>query len=323
MATFILFPGGQAIANATTGQLVNLTTNPAFPQAFVDVALLVDGAGDIFVLGSGADFVSAGIGVDNILGGDGGDTLSGGLGGDILQGGRGSDLLSGNGGNDTIYGSTAANSSGFGEPVAGDTMNGGAGNDSIVGTSGDDFINGGYGNDELDGYQGNNTIGGGGGADFILGFEGNEKLGGGEGNDFVFGDAGNDTIFGGGGSDRLYGGVGEDTLTGGAGADSYYFDAPINGSAAEFDTIVGFRAIDDRIILDAAVFSAIGANGPLARDAFHVGETATDAEDRIIYDRETGILYYDPDGTGDAFDIAFAELKNSPYITFNDFQVIS
>jgi Ca2+-binding RTX toxin-like protein len=46
---------------------------------------------------------------------------------------------------------------------------------------------------------------------------------------------------------------------------------------------------------------------------------AADASDRIIYETDTGILRYDPDGTGAAAAIAFAKIEGLPTMTNADF----
>jgi Ca2+-binding RTX toxin-like protein len=62
---------------------------------------------------------------------------------------------------------------------------------------------------------------------------------------------------------------------------------------------VGFEAGIDKIALDDAVFTGLTA-GALPDSAFHIGRFAGDADDRILYEAETGMLFYDPDGTGPA-----------------------
>jgi Ca2+-binding RTX toxin-like protein len=54
----------------------------------------------------------------------------------------------------------------------------------------------------------------------------------------------------------------------------------------------------------------LGVHGRLKADAFHRGKVAADAEDRVIYDRATGGLFYDADGTGAARPIKFAVIAN-------------
>ena len=71
------------------------------------------------------------------------------------------------------------------------------------------------------------------------------------------------------------------------------------------------------IYLDNAVFRKLGSGTlprpkTLTQDAFHIGKRAGDAEDRIIYDKGTGYLYYDPDGTGSAAQVRFAKLASWP-----------
>ena len=54
---------------------------------------------------------------------------------------------------------------------------------------------------------------------------------------------------------------------------------------------------DDRIWLDNAAFRAL-VNGALPAGSFHLGTSAADGDDYILYDQATGILRYDADGTG-------------------------
>ncbi len=92
----------------------------------------------------------------------------------------------------------------------------------------------------------------------------------------------------------LNGGRGNDTLTGGAGRDTF-----VIGAFAGIDKITDFRVVDDVIHLDNAAFVGL-ANGTLAASAFAASLTgqAADATDRILYETDTGFLYYDADGTG-------------------------
>ena len=58
-------------------------------------------------------------------------------------------------------------------------------------------------------------------------------------------------------------------------------------------------------------------------NAFRSGTAAGDADDRIIYDSATGILYFDSDGSGAAAQILFAVLDNKPAtLAATDFEVI-
>jgi serralysin len=49
---------------------------------------------------------------------------------------------------------------------------------------------------------------------------------------------------------------------------------------------------------------------------------AHDANDRIIYDKKKGVLYYDQDGTGSKAAIEIATIKKGLKITEKDFFII-
>ena len=53
-----------------------------------------------------------------------------------------------------------------------------------------------------------------------------------------------------------------------------------------------------------------------------VGSAALDADDRIIYDQTTGLLYYDADGNGAGAAVLFAGVAGLPALTAADFTVI-
>jgi Ca2+-binding RTX toxin-like protein len=180
---------------------------------------------------------------------------------------------------------------------------GGMYNDQLSGTSASDEIQSSWGND---------IASGGGGNDFVFGFDGKDKLSGGAGSDFLNGGAGADT---------LYGGTGVDTLIGGAGADSFRFDQ--RPSSGGVDVIVDFSHRTDKIAFDNADFTKVGPNGSLNSAAFYSGTKAHDASDRIIYDKASGNLYYDADGTGHTLKVLVAILDGSPdNVSAGDFVVL-
>ena len=119
------------------------------------------------------------------------------------------------------------------------------------------------------------------------------------------------------GDDTLHGGLGADTLTGGRGLDGFWFDTALG--ASNVDTISDFKAVDDTIILDRSIFSGIATDGVLAASAFRIGATAIDADDRILYDKVKGNLYYDADGAGGVAAVLFAHAIATPSITAADF----
>jgi serralysin len=140
------------------------------------------------------------------------------------------------------------------------------------------------------------------------------------------GNAGDDTLSGGAGNDRLVGGDGNDRLTGGPGLDSFRFDAPLDESA-NVDRITDFSVVDDTIQFDIDIFTAFTTAGvQLTSAAFYRAPGAMEAHDetdRIIYDRTTGDLYYDPDGTDPAPATLFATLTGAPLATAADFFIIA
>ena len=158
------------------------------------------------------------------------------------------------------------------------------------------------------------------GHDQITGGSGNDRLYGHTGNDVLRGAGGRDILLGDAGNDDLFGGVGNDVLTGGRGQDDFVFNTAPSGST-NFDRITDFSAVDDRILLENAVFTRLAAGG-LAASQFVLGTQAQDANDRIIYQRATGTLWYDRDGTGGAAKVAFADLADGTALTAADFLVI-
>lgn len=262
--------------------------------------------------------------IENLIGSRLKDVLTGSAENNRLEGGDGDDGLTGLAGNDVLIG--------------------GAGNDSLFGGIGNDWLTGGSGNDLIDGGTGLDKayfIGTvsvmvnlgvivaqvtGLGTDILAGIE---QLVSGSGNDRLTGNsmanslragAGNDTLDGAAGADLLNGGAGTDRLTGGGGADSFEFSTSLG--PANIDTIVGFGIADDTIRLENAVFTGLAAGvlAPLAYASNAAGD-ATDTSDRIIYEKGSGNLYFDPDGSGVTASILFAKLPAGLQLSNADFFV--
>ena len=206
--------------------------------------------------------------------------------------------LSGGLGNDSI---TAGNQ--------GDFLYGNEGNDTLQGGGSQDYLAGGDGNDSLFGQDDD---------DYLLGGAGNDKLDGGSGNDELEGGDGNDTLIGGDGDDTLDGGNGKDVLTGGAGDDVFIFDSAL--VAANASTITDFTAGEDTLQLSSDVFRKLA--GGISEENLAFGTKAVTAEHFLIYDKNTGSLYYDADGSGAGAAIKFATLSGKPDLTVDDFQII-
>ncbi|NIX76638.1 calcium-binding protein [Microvirga sp. c23x22] len=162
-----------------------------------------------------------------------------------------------------------------------------------------------------------------------------DTLTGGSGKDALTGDGfanllkgagGNDTLKGLAGNDQLWGGAGNDVLTGGTGKDIFVFDAKPN-KKTNFDRITDFSVKDDTIWLDDAVFKKLGKGtvakpGKLNRAFFTVGDAAKDKNDYLIYNKKTGVLSYDADGSGAGKAVEIAILKKGLAMTAADFFVI-
>ena len=128
-------------------------------------------------------------------------------------------------------------------------------------------------------------------------------------------------ITGNAGANVLNGLGGLDTLTGGGGADAFVFSTALG--AGNVDTITDFNVAADTIRLENAIFTGLAA-GALTAAAFRSNLTgqAADGSDRIIYETDTGNLFFDADGTGAGGRIRFAVVDIGLAITQADFLVI-
>jgi Ca2+-binding RTX toxin-like protein len=148
-------------------------------------------------------------------------------------------------------------------------------------------------------------------------------ISGGSGNNVLNGAGGNDTLVGGAGNDTLVGGAGKDSLTGGTGQDHFVFNAALSASG-NVDTLTAYVAADDTIRLENAVFTQLTATGALSTASFkaNAAGVATDTNDRIVYETDTGKLFYDADGSGAGAAVHFATLVGAPPVTAAEFVVI-
>jgi serralysin len=288
------------------------------------------GAGaDVLDGGAGFDFASfasATSGVTASLAGGGGDSFTG------IEGIIGSaygDTLIGNGTAD-LRGGLGADTY---QVKAGDgvTENAGSGTDTVIASGSyslsasaevEMLMLSGLSSRMAADLTGSNT------ANAITGHAGANTLKGEGGNDLLKAASGNDRVYGGTGDDKLYGGLGNDRLYGGTGSDQdiFVFDTRPNKST-NVDRVYDFNPRYDTFQLDNAVFTKLGT-GSAARpkkfssDMFVKSNKAQDAEDRVIYDRKTGALYYDQDGTGSKAQVKIATLNKNLALTHNDFFVI-
>lgn len=162
---------------------------------------------------------------------------------------------------------------------------------------------------------------GGSGNDVLTGNAANNNLQGLNGNDTLLGGPGNDYIVGGNGNDVLRGGIGNDYQLGGAGLDIFHYGDPLN-AATNRDAIGDYNPAQDRFNLDNAVFTLLGAAGPLNSALFRAAAKALDGNDRIVYNRATGELAYDVNGNGPGGSIVFVVLPTKPVLTAGEFFVV-
>jgi Ca2+-binding RTX toxin-like protein len=138
----------------------------------------------------------------------------------------------------------------------------------------------------------------------IVGTGGNDVLYGGAGNDTVSGGDSSDLLDGKAGDDRISGGLGNDVLFGGAGRDIFVFDTK-PAKRTNVDWIRDYNVADDTIWLDDKIFKALGKGsitkpGKLKKDYFSL-KGHKDKNDYLYYNKKTGDLTYDADGSGKKF----------------------
>lgn len=150
-----------------------------------------------------------------------------------------------------------------------------------------------------------------------------ENLQGGSGNDVLVGDMLANELRGLTGNDILAGGEGNDVLIGGVGNDYFLFHTALNAST-NLDQIADFNVSEDTIQLYSAIFSTLSGLGTLTVNQFtaNTSGAAQDADDRIIYETDTGNLLYDADGSSAGDAIQFASLSPGLAVTNADFLIL-
>lgn len=283
-------------------------------------------------------------------------------GNDVLRGGAGADHLDGGTGTDTASyaGSSAAvnvrldTMKASGGHATGDTLvsienlTGSSHNDTLRGNSGANVLDGGGGADYMAGGQGNDTyvIDNAGdrivensrsGQDVVrssisynmvsnveeLVLTGSANINGtgNTGANVLRGNSGNNALNGHNGNDVIYGGLGNDVLTGGYGKDAFVFNTALNATN-NVDRITDFSVVDDVIQLDDAVFAAIGDSLSSREFVKNTTGLAQDSNDHIIYETDTGKLFYDSNGSAAGGATHFATLNANLNLTSADFLVI-
>ncbi|MBB4038950.1 Ca2+-binding RTX toxin-like protein [Microvirga flocculans] len=299
---------------------------------------------------------------NDLNGGAGQDTLDGGAGDDFLWGGTGADRLIGGAGDDsyniddagdvvveTANGGTDFILSRVSYVLPENVEKLGLGGSGRTVFESYESING-TGNaldNELSGNAGDNHLMGLGGDDTLHDLAGSDTLEGGTGDDKYYVESINSTVIEAinGGRDTAFVmynvadlasfdfgkfknvevihfanfsssgqyGILED-------GEFYLVDDKLNPKKAV--NLDDFETKSDTIGLSKAIFSKIGKKGGLKKDAFWTGSKAHDKNDRIIYDKKAGDLYYDADGSGSRKAVKFADLDKNLKITAKDFFII-
>ena len=312
------------------------------------------GTDDLFLTGNQYNNTLIGNAGDNIMNGvDGADTMLGLAGDDtyaidnpgdlVVDGfGQGNDLVL------TYLSHTLSNgneietlSTVFHQGTTAINLGGNDYNNTLIGNYGANYLNGNGGVDVMIGLNGDDTYVAdnaadvvqevaGGGADLLYSFVSYTLAAGQEveiistavqggatainltGNEFA------QTIVGNAGANLIDGKAGNDVLYGLGGADTFAFTTALG--AGNVDTLADFVAGTDKIGLDDAIFTAIGAS--LNASAFVIGTAAADADDRIIYNSATGALFYDADGNGAGAAVQFATLSQGLTLAASDFAMV-
>jgi len=170
--------------------------------------------------------------------------------------------------------------------------------------------------DRLSGGKGNDVLSGRGGKDLLIGDLGDDVLRGGAGKDTLVGGGGHDTLIGGSDDDILIGGGGRDTLRGGSGTDTFRYFTVGQGQ----DSILDFRS-NETIEVKGKNFAADLSKGILNASQFTLGSSARGRDDRFIYNRNTGDLFFDADGVGGKQQKLLANISNQPYLQASNISI--
>ena len=130
---------------------------------------------------------------------------------------------------------------------------------------------------------------------------------------------GDDDLRGGAAFDSLSGGAGHDTLVGGGGVDTFRFSTAASVNNA--DQVVAFDAAADSFEFVHSAYNALDI-GTLAKSEFKIGTGAATTHQHIIYNADTGDLFYDADGSAQGAAVEIAHLDPHLALTFDNFHIV-
>jgi Ca2+-binding RTX toxin-like protein len=304
--------------------------------------------------GAGNDYLDGGRGNDYLDGGTGNDTMIGGVGNDAFVVDSVGDVVvetSGGGTLDIVYTAISYNLAAGVDVEFMQTTNaalttainlvGNAVSQTVTGNAGVNNLIGGGGNDTLRGLGGNDNyfvdsqsdiideVGGGGALDRVY-TTATYALAADDNIEFLattnaalttainlVGNSVNQTIVGNAGSNAIYGGLGNDNLQGLGGADFFMFNTALG--ANNIDTL--YFTVADTVNLENAIFTGLTGTGTLSTNQFvsNTSGLATTATQHIIYESDTGNLYYDSNGNAAGGSVVFAHLAAGLAVTSADF----
>ncbi len=150
-----------------------------------------------------------------------------------------------------------------------------------------------------------------------------DRLVGTASNDSINALEGKDTVDSGGGNDTLIGGAGNDQLFGGSGADKFVFQSKLDQNS-NVDNVMDFSPNEDKIQLSRKLFKGFGSGISDAAYVEGAGKTTADTPfQRLIYNLNTGDLFYDVDGLGRAAPTKIALIGNRANLSSSDFEIIA
>ncbi|OJF99247.1 hypothetical protein AX760_13625 [Pararhizobium antarcticum] len=302
--TFIVNSGKDIVVDTWTPEFDNQSDPIDTVRASASFALTSDARIELLET-TGASSAKA----INLTGSAVSQTIKGNAGANVLDGKGGNDTLIGGLGADTLIGGTGTDTASYVLATAGVTLNLAKVSANTGEASGDTFNS----IENLTGTRFN---------DKLYGNALANKLTGGTGDDYLSGSVGKDTLKGDAGNDRLNGGADSDILTGGSGKDTFVFSTTLGTS--NVDQITDFNVKDDTIQLENSVFKSLPTVGALTASQFVANKSgiATDKFDRIVYETDTGKVFYDADGSGAGKAIHFASIAAGLAISATDFFII-
>lgn len=252
-----------------------------------------------------------------------------GTGNDVVLTSEGA-LIVGTAGKDTVSPTVAPAGQLKATPLA-DKILGLGGNDKLAASGGNDTVQGGAGKDTMDGGGGRDTadysdkgkavvvtLNGSHAATVKVNGKAEDSIKSIEG---LIGSGKADKLSGDSKANTFDGRLGKDILTGDSGKDKFLFSTAL--ATSNVDTITDFRSGQDKLVLDDAIFAAIGPKLDKAEFYAKAGAIkAHDASDRIVYDTKSGKLYYDDDGKGGHAAVQFATLSSHPGLGQGDFTIV-